>query len=135
MKFGAFLIPGLAVALMAATGTVAQQALNVPSGQPVTLGQVLVDDSPGEIWVRFRFIAPDINAQKAIISADMAATDMDYLCQSLALPYLAEYALEPVRVIISLSDRDVPFGTTNPTATQFFEAYRPEKTTCIWEAF
>jgi hypothetical protein len=29
----------------------------------------------------------------------------------------------------------VPFGEPAPDATQFFEAYRVEGDTCIWEAF
>jgi len=113
----------------------AEQSLQVPSGQPVTLGEVLIDDSQGETWVRFRFVAPLIGEENGEVSYEKAAPDMDHLCQNLALPYLSEYALDPARVVISLSDRPVPFGTANPQATQYFEAYRPENTSCIWEAF
>lgn len=113
----------------------AEQPLQVPSGQPLTLGEVLIDDSQGETWLRFRFIAPRIGGESDAVPYDIAAADIDHLCQHLVLPYLAKYALEPARVVISLSDRAVPFGTTNSDATQFFEAYRPENDTCIWEAF
>ncbi len=116
----------------------AEQALHVPSGQAVTLGEVLIDDRSGKVgetWVRFRFIAPQIGDQGGDVPYDTAAADMDHLCQNLVLPYLAQYALEPARVVISLSDRPVPFGTSAPDATQYFEAYRPENTLCIWEAF
>ena len=119
-------------ALLANTGA-AEQLITVPSGQPLTLGEVLIDDSQGEDWLRFRFIAPKIG--DGGVSYDQAAPDMDYLCQHLVIPYLAEYALNPPRVIISLSDRMVEFGKTNPGATQYFEAYRPQDNTCIWEAF
>ncbi len=114
---------------------VAAQQMQVPSGQPVTLSEVLIDEQPGEIWVRFRFIAPEIARDGGAVSYDIAAPDMDHLCETLALPYLQEYALNPTRVVISLSDREVPFGAPTPEATQFFEAYRPETTRCIWEEF
>jgi len=124
-----------ALACLVASSANAEQALQVPSGQPVTLGEVLIDDSQGETWVRFRFVAPRIGEENGEVSYEKAAPDMDHLCQNLALPYLSEYALDPARVVISLSDRPVPFGTANPQATQYFEAYRPENTSCIWEAF
>ena len=40
---------------------------------------------------------------------------------------------QPEQIVISLMDRLVDFGATNPDATQFFEAYRIEDGTCIWE--
>lgn len=114
---------------------VAAQQVQVPSGQSVTLNEVLIDERPGETWVRFRFIAPDIARNGEAINYDVAAPDMDHLCETLALAYLQQYELTPTRVVISLSDRVVPFGTPTPEATQFFEAYRPETTRCIWEEF
>ena len=48
-----------ASALLAAVPAVAQE-MSVPSGQMVTLQEVLLDDAPGELWVRFRFLAPEI---------------------------------------------------------------------------
>ncbi|MBL4769108.1 MAG: hypothetical protein JKY94_15590 [Rhodobacteraceae bacterium] len=119
---------------MLATPTLAQQ-LQVPSGQPVTLSEVLIDEQPGEVWVRFRFIAPDISRRGGTVTYNVAAPDMDHLCEVLVLPYLQEFALNPARVVISLSDRDVPFGASAPDVTQFFETYRPETSRCIWEEF
>lgn len=119
----------------AASTAAAQQAIPVPSGQPVTLGEVLIDERPDATWVRFRFVAPRIGDGPGEVTYDIAAADMEHLCQYLVLPYLAKYALEPARVVISLSDRPVPFGTSDPQATQYFEAFRPEATRCIWEDF
>jgi len=115
--------------------TLAQVPVTVPSGQPVTLTEVLLDDQPGQLWVRFRFVAPQIARNGGAVSFEMASPDMDHLCDSLAVPYLSEQALEPARVVISLSDRAVPFGETEPAATQYFEAYRLENARCIWEEF
>ncbi|MEX0302131.1 MAG: DUF6497 family protein [Leisingera sp.] len=113
----------------------ASEPVAVPSGQPVTLAEVLLDDAPGQTWARFRFVAPEIARESGSVSYEAAAPDMDHLCETLALPYLAEHGLEPARVVISLSDRMVPFGAQDPAATQFFEAYRFENASCMWEAF
>ncbi|WP_170434582.1 DUF6497 family protein [Ruegeria arenilitoris] len=107
--------------------------LPVPSGQPVTLEDVLVDTNPGELWLRFRFVAPKIGDEVGSIGYDVAATDMEHLCQTLAIPYVAHHQLSPARVVISLSDRPVEFGNSSPDATQYFEAYRLEQSACIWE--
>ncbi|MCA0869337.1 DUF6497 family protein [Seohaeicola saemankumensis] len=110
-------------------------SLPVPSGQDVFLSEVLIDNTPGEIWVRFRFLAPRIGSDAGKVGYDVSAIDMDHLCQSLAVPYLSRHDLDPARVVISLSDRAVTFGASDPEATQFFEAYRLEGERCIWEGF
>lgn len=107
----------------------------VPSGQPVSLNEVLLDTAPGELWVRFRFIAPHIARETGLVSYEQAGPDMDALCQDVALPYLDHHEIEAARVVISLSDQRLPFGSKDRTATQFFEAYRPENEACIWEEF
>jgi len=115
-----------------ATGVPAAARIKVPSGQPVMLSEVLLDETPGALWARFRFVAPEIGAQ---VSQGASATDIDHLCSRLALPYLAHHELSPERVVISLSDRDLPFGSSAPEATQFFETYRIDGDTCVWEGF
>lgn len=104
-------------------------SIAVPSGRQISLQEVRLDDTPGALWARFRFLTPDLR-QAADVSQDI-----DDLCQSFVLPYLTAHELAPERVVISLADRAVPFGETDPDATQIFEAYRPEKTRCIWEGF
>ena len=113
----------------------AQTAVAVPSGQPVTLSEVLIDDAPGEVWARFRFVAPEISRDKALVDYDTAAGDIAYLCQNLAIPYLELHGLNAARIVISLSDRALEFGASDPDATQFFEAFRQENDLCIWEEF
>ena len=113
----------------------ASQDIPVPSGQRLTLNEVFLDDAPGALWVRFRFLAPQIARDAGDVDFETAGPDMDFLCQSLALPYLAHHTLEPERVVISLSDRAVPFGEQDPAATQFFETYSLRDGVCIWEEF
>ncbi|MDK3018111.1 DUF6497 family protein [Pseudodonghicola flavimaris] len=121
------LLTSAACAATSGAGT----AIAVPSGQTVTLQEVLLDDAPGALWARFRFVAPQLGH----IVQEASAGDIDDLCQRFVLPYLAEHDLAPARVVISLSDRALDFGTADPAAVQYFETYRPEKTRCVWEAF
>lgn len=120
----------LSLSLLAATPA---GALEVPSGQPVALQEVLVEELGEETWLRFRFIAPDISRAGADIGYEAAAGDMIHLCEMLALPYMAEYALKGDVIVVSLADRAVEFGVPDPEATQFFEAFRPVDNSCIWE--
>ena len=108
-------------------------AIDVPSGQPVELQEVLVDTIGDETWLRFRFVAPDIARGVGSVDYQTAAEDMTYLCDTLAIPYIAEYALTGDVIVISMSDRATAFGVAEPGATQFFEAYRVQNDACIWE--
>lgn len=110
-------------------------AIDVPSGQPIELQEVLVDDVSGDTWLRFRFIAPEISRDTGSIDYETAAADMFHLCSALALPYLAQYDLEGQVIVVSLADRSTEFGVPDPESTQFFEAFRHQDDTCIWEGF
>ena len=122
----------LALSWPPATG-MAQAAL--PSGQIVTLAEVLLDEAPGALWVRFRFVAPEVAREGGTVDAQAALADLDALCQQIAVPYVSQYGLAPERVVVSLSDRMVEFGATDPDATQFFELFSIQDARCIWEEF
>lgn len=107
----------------------------VPSGQSVTLTEVLEDAVGGEDWLRMRFVAPQIARDGGTVSHEAAAADFIHLCDDVALPYLVEFSLAPDVVVISLMDRAVEFGATDPDATQFFEAFRIVDDTCVLDAF
>lgn len=108
-------------------------ALDVPSGQPVTLHEVLLDEVGTEAWVRFRFITPDIARDGGSVTYEVAADDMTHLCEQLAIPYIGEFALTADVIIIALADRTTEFGIPDPDATQFIEAYRADGDACSWE--
>jgi hypothetical protein len=59
--------------LLAATPAL---ALDVPSGQPVSLQEVLVDSVGPQTWLRFRLIAPAIARETGEIDYQTAARDM-----------------------------------------------------------
>tara|TARA_R110000787_G_scaffold162600_1_gene276011 strand:- start:30 stop:407 length:378 start_codon:yes stop_codon:yes gene_type:complete len=121
----------LALAFILAATTA--QAVDVPSGQPVELQEVLVDQVSGETWLRFRFIAPQIARDTGAIDSVQAGPDMAFLCDTVAAPYIAQYELTGDVIVISMSDRRAEFGAADPDMTQFFELFRLNNNTCIWE--
>lgn len=124
--------------LWTGTGAIGQEAgpLAVPSGQEVRyLDTVQSAPGPEGLAIRFRFVAPAIARDSGSVGAEAAQADMEWLCNSFALPRLSATGPAPSQVIISLSDRAVAFGETAPEATQFFEAYAVVDGRCVWEAF
>jgi hypothetical protein len=110
-------------------------AADVPSGQETVLHEVLVDAQDTTTYLRFRFLAPQIAAGAGQVSFDVAGADMMHLCETLALPYMAEHALEGDKIVISLMDRITEFGQPDPEAVQYFEAFRPVDKACMWDEF
>lgn len=108
---------------------------NVPSGQSVELLEVLVDEVGAERWLRFRFLAPEIDPIGGGLAFDAVTRDFEHLCRAVALPYLREFDLAPQVVAITLLDREVPFGSSDPEATQFVEVFRIKNDACVWEGF
>lgn len=134
-QLGSALGPALFLAL--ASTAWAQGPITVPSGQPISLQDVVLD-APGPLGLtaRFRFIAPQIAREGGTIDFDTASDDMAYLCTTYALPRIATVTgPRPAEVVISLADRPVEFGASQPEATQFFEAYSIAGEECLWEAF
>ena len=123
-----------AMAMAMAPGVVQAESVQVPSGQPVQFIEMLQDARGSEgLTMRFRFLAPQIAKETGSIGIDSALEDIDSLCAAYAAPAVADMRPAPRQIVISLMDRIVEFGATNPDATQFFEAYRIENGTCIWE--
>ncbi|WP_172296954.1 DUF6497 family protein [Pseudoruegeria sp. HB172150] len=110
------------------------QSVNVPSGQPVEFVEVVRDTrGPQGLTWRFRFVAPEIDRTSGSIGFEEAAVDMDHLCNKFAVPRLPTMGPVPKQIVISMSDAPVDFGAPAPEITQFFEAYRVEDDSCIWE--
>ncbi|MGB7242354.1 MAG: DUF6497 family protein [Sulfitobacter sp.] len=123
----------LVATLICATLATPLAALDVPSGQPLDLREVLIDTVNTETWVRFRFVAPQIARGTGSVTFEDAEADMAHLCDAVALPYLHEYDLAGEVVVVSLSDRPMEFGSADPDATQFIEVFRVETGACVWE--
>lgn len=116
----------VALALVAAGAAAAQ---GVPSGLSVALYDVLVE--PGAAIARFRFLAPDLR------SLDFAEVegDLPWLCDHVALPEIVDAGWNVAEVIISVGDREVPFGETHPEALQYFAVFSFADGTCVEEYF
>lgn len=126
----------LTLAMALAPPARAVTSLSLPSGQQVTLIETLAN-VPGNdgLAMRYRFLAPAIARDGGTIDADTAEADMDWLCNTYALPRLPKTGPRPVEIIISMSDMDVPFGEDHPEATQFFNSYSIADGTCQWEMY
>lgn len=118
----------VAAAALAASPVI---AADVPSQQEVALSEVLVDRVGADDTVRLRFLAPDL----ATMDVGDALADLQVLCDDVALPYLDDYDLTADVIVVSLMDRPVPFGQTDPEATQLFEAFRVENGACVLEPY
>lgn len=133
-KFGQLLALGGVMAMPVA----AQDAVPVatPSGVEVSLQEWLLDTQPtGEVFARFRFVAPEIDRAKGRFTLVDLEADFQVLCEEFALINVAAQPAAVDRIVISLADRQVEFGYADPEATQYFEAFRVENATCIWEFF
>lgn len=126
----------IARALLLATLAVSPAcASDVPSGQSVSLHEVLIDEREDATWLRFRFLAPQIGSGDGNIGYDVAGQDMLHLCDTLALTYIEDFELPGDRIVISLMDRVTEFAVADPDATQYFEAFRPVDGSCMWDEF
>jgi hypothetical protein len=111
--------------LALAAGPAAAQG--VPSGQALALWEVRWERVEGardqsSAQMVLRFIAPGIGAPDAP-GFDTLSADMDWLCQTHALPLAGlTYARADV-ILVNLLDRPVPRGVTDPEAVQFFGLY------------
>jgi hypothetical protein len=120
----------LAIIAMLVAAPAAAQTIVTPSGQSVTLFDVVIE--PDTNLARFRFLAPQIGDGTGF---DAVQEDFPWLCANVALPALAANDWTPGQVIVSLSDRELALGASDPDAVQFFEGFRIEGDTCIWEAY
>jgi hypothetical protein len=106
-------------------------AQQVPSGQSVAFVEVIAEDMPEGLLLRYRYIAPQAGGQ----SYEAREADIAHLCAQHALPDARAAGRAPARIVVSLAEAPVDFGVYDPEVAQFFEAYRIEGSRCIWEAF
>ena len=51
------------------------------------------------------------------------------------MPRLAQPAPQAAQIVVSLSDRIVPFGEPVPEATQYFDTFGVRDGQCVWEFY
>ncbi len=119
------------VAILLTTPSWAQD-IAVPSGHDVSVIDVILEE-PTQT-ARFRFLMPAIGATDPVAYADVLS-DFEYLCNAMAIPGLAAHDWAAKDIVISLASETLPFGTVTDTVTQYFQPFRVENDTCIWEDF
>ena len=103
----------------------------MPSGQPVAFVEVIAEELPEGLTLRYRYVAPEAAPQ----AYEAREADIAHLCVAHALPDALATGLAPARIVVSLAEAPVDFGVYDAGVAQFFEAYRIEGSRCIWEAF
>lgn len=124
----------LALLALSPAAAAQEEALRLPSGLEARLFEVLTDrPSGGGLIYRFRYVAPGL-----VGGADrlgVIAADLDWLCETHALPRVSNIGPQPGQLVVSLADREAEFGVYDAAVTQVFEAFRVEGDRCIWEMF
>jgi len=106
----------------------------VPSGIAVQWLETRSDTAgPQGLTLRFRFVSPEIGGGG--YTPEQATADLQALCDGYALPRVAPTGPQPAELVLDLADRVVPFGSSDETAVQFFEAYTIVDGACQWELF
>ena len=124
----------LAVLVWGASGAGAEVA--VPSGQDIKLHEVFLETDPmGAKILRMRFLTPGIERKGGGLTYGDVEEDFQHLCEAEALPLLKEANAEADSIVISMMDRVVEFGASDSSATQFFEQFRHNSASCIWDEF
>ena len=108
------------------------QDVTTPSGLAVSLYDVILEE-PTQT-ARFRFRVPAIGGEDPVTFSDVLP-DFQYLCDVLAIPGLVANGWAAKDIVISMSAEEVEFGTVTAEVTQFFQPFRVEEDTCIWEDF
>ena len=123
-----------AMILMCATPALVQaNTYTAPSGLAATLLEFVDESDQPQSLVRARFVAPELTP--AHPGTDAVLTDLEYLCNTVAIPHLTEVELDPMQIVVSLSAEALELGVFDPDIPQYFEAFSIDDGLCIWELY
>ncbi len=132
-RFGLLAIPSLVAGLACASASPLLAGPALPSGMEAELLEGFVEVQPdGERWARFRYIMPALSGGAGY---DSVQQDFAVLCDAAALPMLDAAAEEVSLVVVSLMDKPLEFGQSDPETIQFFEVFTIRDDRCIWEEY
>ncbi len=114
-------------------GSAAAQQIAVPSGLDLSLYDVILEAETQT--ARFRFVMPAIDPAQGGAEFAEILGDLQYVCDSVVVPALSQNGWASGQIVLSVSDEQVVFGIYNPDVTQFFQPFRLENMTCVWEDF
>ncbi|MGR3571705.1 DUF6497 family protein [Brevirhabdus sp.] len=113
----------------------------VPSGQPVELLEAVVEEHEQEAWLILRYLAPQIVRDGGGgngFDHEASAPDLDYLCNSEGVREFdarARQGAQIHQVVVTMLNRPLERGTSDPDVIQFNEAYRVEDGACMMEFY
>jgi len=90
----------------------------------------------GQVWLVLRYLAPRIARGAGDLGYEDVSADLDALCEGPGLAVAGEAGRSgtpPDQIVVTLMDRPVPRGATDPDATLFIGAYRPGPEGCAWQ--
>ncbi|MFU8864777.1 MAG: DUF6497 family protein [Rhodobacterales bacterium] len=132
-RFRLLAIPSLVAGLASAAASPLLAELALPSGMEAELMEGFVEVQPdGERWARFRYVMPALSNGAGY---DSVQQDFAVLCDEAALPMLDAAAEEVSLVVVSLMDKPLEFGQSDPETIQFFEVFIIREDRCIWEDY
>ena len=120
----------LAVLALLAPG--AALAAGVPSGQPMALWEVLFERVGEESQMVLRFLAPGIAEN---YDEGASFDDLDWLCAAHGAAIAGTPYARADSVVVTVMDRPVRRGATDPDAVQFFGLYRMDGEACVPQEF
>ncbi|SHI38747.1 DUF6497 family protein [Wenxinia saemankumensis] len=125
------------LALLAAPLAAPAQEIDAPSGLHLVLQDVIWEAETAT--VRLRFVAPALGGtgeDGAPMAFSEVSGDFQWLCDVHGVPAIVANDLAARQVVISIADREIPFGQMDPDAVQFFEGYSiAADGTCQWEPY
>jgi hypothetical protein len=105
------------------------ETVTLTNGHALNLYAVIVEPDTG--IARFRFQGDIL----AAVAPDSLVPTMQGLCDDVALPEVQAMGATVSQIIITLSDREVPQGTIDHAAIQFFEGFSIATGACVWEPY
>ena len=120
------------IILALSASDVGAQQVAVPSGLEIELYDVILE--PDTNIARFRFRVPAIGGDSGVTFAE-ALPDIQYLCDDVVIPGLAQNGWTDGEIVISLSDKEVAFGVASPDVVQYFQPFSIQAGACMWEDF
>ncbi|WP_134680110.1 DUF6497 family protein [Paracoccus ravus] len=102
---------------------------------PQDAGSAPEDLDAAEIEADGMIEDPALPAAPDVLAQDPVHDDIVWLCENWVLPRIASPAPRPQQIVISIADKDIPFGIYDPEVLQLFEAFRlpPDRDSCEWE--
>jgi heme/copper-type cytochrome/quinol oxidase subunit 2 len=120
------------IILALSASDVGAQQVTVPSGLEIELYDVILE--PDANIARFRFRVPAIGGDAGVTFAE-ALLDIQYLCDDVVIPSLAQNGWTDGEIVISLSNKEVAFGVASPDVVQYFQPFSIQAGACMWEDF